>query len=331
MLIWKNVDLFVKNKIEMKIYVFIDIKTHMDIIYQLPLPDVVCDKIFGYACKSPHTGGLCVELLKKLIGSDVYERVVSNGGIVLDGDGHMAKIGEGLDDDWDILYTDDDALSAWIEERLELTFDIAQLDIGNISRLTEIDLHSTGVTGDIKHLKSLPNLAEIVLACTGVTGDIIHLKSLPNLTKMDLHHTDISGDITHLKSLSNLTNIRMSMCPTVTGDIKHLGSLPNLTVINLFNTGVFGDIIHLKSLLNLTTINLSVTGGVTGDISHLQSLPNLVEIGLDQTGVTGDIKHLGSLPNLTQIGLFQTGVTGDKKAFKASRKSNGLKEYHMYM
>jgi hypothetical protein len=42
----------------------------MDIIYQLPLPDVVCDKIFGYACKSPHSG-LGAAVLKKLIGSDI--------------------------------------------------------------------------------------------------------------------------------------------------------------------------------------------------------------------------------------------------------------------
>ena len=35
----------------------------MDIIYQLPLPDEVCSKIFIFARKTPHTG-LAVEVLK---------------------------------------------------------------------------------------------------------------------------------------------------------------------------------------------------------------------------------------------------------------------------
>jgi len=37
--------------------------------------------------------------------------------------------------------------------------------------LTLISLAGTGVTGDIEHLKSLPNLTEICLSNTGVTGN----------------------------------------------------------------------------------------------------------------------------------------------------------------
>ena len=36
----------------------------MDIIYKLPFPEVICSKIFMFACKSPHTG-LGVSILKK--------------------------------------------------------------------------------------------------------------------------------------------------------------------------------------------------------------------------------------------------------------------------
>ena len=35
----------------------------MDILYQLPFPNEVCNKIFLYTCKSPHTG-LGVNLFK---------------------------------------------------------------------------------------------------------------------------------------------------------------------------------------------------------------------------------------------------------------------------
>ena len=48
----------------------------MDIIYQLPFPEVICSKIFFYACKSSHTG-LGVAILKKQLKTndlDILEK-----------------------------------------------------------------------------------------------------------------------------------------------------------------------------------------------------------------------------------------------------------------
>ena len=67
------------------------------------------------------------------------------------------------------------------------------------------------------------------------------------------------------------------------------------------------------------------------DIYFYTLFKNLTMIDLSSTDVSGDIVHLKSLRSLTWIRLDQTGVTGDKKAFKASRKSNGLEECHVYM
>jgi hypothetical protein len=208
----------------------------MDIIQRLPFPDEVCRKIFLFACKTPHTG-LGVEVLKNKLNMDVLHLPEKDEDVVY------------IDKDQLIDYTSRDAIDIYFYTLFK--------------NLTMIDLSDTDVSGDIKHLGSLPSLTEIWLSGTGVTGDIIHLKSLPNLTDICLSTTGVSGDIAHLNSLLKLTNIQ------------------------LFKTGVTGNIVHLKSLLNLTVIRLSRTA-VTGDIAHLQSLPNLTAISLGSTGVTGD-------------------------------------------
>ena len=129
-----------------------------------------------YACKSPHNG-LGSAALKHIIGFYIYNKLIKNGGIVLDGDGHVVKILIG-------------ALS--FEERRELTFDIEHLE--SLQNLTYIDLDSTGVSGNIEHLKSLQNLTNIQLFNTGVTGNIKHLESLPILKMIALRDTGVSGD-----------------------------------------------------------------------------------------------------------------------------------------
>jgi hypothetical protein len=204
----------------------------MDIIYQLPLPDVVCDKIFGYACKSPHTG-LGVGLLKNRLNEKYLD--------IPEKDENVTHI-------------------CYMPRHSSINIYFYTL----FKSLIYIHLSQTGVTGDIAHLKSLPNLTEIWLEGTGVTGDIIHLKSLLSLTEIRISQTGVTGDIVHLKSLRNLTGIGLSQ------------------------TGVSGDIAHLNSLRNLTHINLT-SSGVEGNIADLKSMPSLTDIiGLWDTSVTGD-------------------------------------------
>ena len=146
----------------------------MDIIYQLPLPQEICNKIFTFACKSPHTD-LGVAILKKIIGLPIYNKLIKDGGIMLDGDGNVVefRVWKRCEGCYYKLLDDD--------EREQLTFDIAHL--ASLPKLTWIDLGQTGVSGDIIHLKSLWNLTEINLTRTGVSGNIENLKSLRNLTR----------------------------------------------------------------------------------------------------------------------------------------------------
>ena len=147
----------------------------MDIIYKLPLPDEVCSKIFIFACKTPHTdlGGA---ILKKKIGLHIYNKLVKNGGIVLDRDGNVVKFNNGLR----LLNT---------KEREQFTFDIENLK--SLPKLTYIDLTEGYVEGDIAHLESVPNLTVIKLYDTHVYGEIKHLNSLVNLTEISMFSTRV--------------------------------------------------------------------------------------------------------------------------------------------
>ena len=162
----------------------------MDIIYQLPFPKEVCNKIFIFACKSQHKG-LRITMLKKMLQT------------------MNLNIPEY---DEDIIIFDSNKITNYPDG---ISIDLSYYTC--FHNLTYIDLNETGVTGDIIHFKSLLNLTHIYLSRTGVTGDIAHLKSLPRLTKIDFNVTDVTGDIAHLTSVPNLVTIHL-MITNVTGD-----------------------------------------------------------------------------------------------------------------
>ena len=194
----------------------------MDILYQLSFPDEVCSKIFMYACKSPHNG-LGSAALKHIIGFDIYNKLIKNGGIVLDGDGHVVEI---------LVST----TLSFEERREQLTFDIEHLK--SLQNLTYINLIGTvHVSGNIVHLKSLQNLTAIYLRFTGVTGNIVHLKSLQKLTVISLSYSGVTGNIVHLKSLQDLSEIYIYNT-RITGDIIDLKSLPDIFEISIADTEI---------------------------------------------------------------------------------------------
>ena len=191
----------------------------MDTILHLPFPHEVCSKIFMFACKSPHTG-LVVEVLKKKL--------------------HTMKL--------NIPKNDDDVIQF---------------------RSYEMKNYPSYIPIDIDLFTCFHNLIFIGLSNTRVSGDIAHLKWLPNLTGVGFRSTCVTGDISHLKSLQKLSHIYFSNT-CVSGDIAVLKSLPNLIDIYLENTRVYGDIENLKSLLNLNEISLFRTD-ISGDIENLKS------------------------------------------------------------
>ena len=125
----------------------------MDIIQQLPLPEEICSKIFMFACKSPHTGIGVAMLKKKLKVNDL--NIPEN------------------DKEITIFYSRNINVYP-MNKHIHIYYCTC------FSNLTNIDLNTTGITGNIDHMTSLPKLTNIYLNNTHVTGDIVCLKSLMN-------------------------------------------------------------------------------------------------------------------------------------------------------
>ena len=198
----------------------------MDILYQLPLPKEVCSKIFIYACKSPYTD-LSAIVLKHVLGFNIYEKLVANGGIVSDDIRNPINF-KSINTIWCLNE----------KERTLITFDI--FHFSSLKNLTLIKMFRTGVYGDIVHLKSLNNLTEVWIDGVGIHGDIRHFNMLIKLKSFDLSNTSVTGDIINLKSLLKLTHINIYNTK-VYGDINHMKNLPNIIRICIWNTGISGD------------------------------------------------------------------------------------------
>ena len=202
----------------------------MDILYKLPFPKPVCSKILLFTCKSPHRD-LGSGILKNIIGLSVYNKLIKNGGIVLDDKGDVVEFRVWNKKENELLNMD---------ERKQMTFDIVHLKC--FPKLTSIDLFMTGVRGDIIHLNSLSNLTKIDIGLTfgNLYGDIMHLKPLQNLTMIGLTDTGVTGDIVQLNSLHKLSDISF-MYTAIKGDITNIKMLPKLSEVYLVSTGVIGD------------------------------------------------------------------------------------------
>ena len=141
----------------------------MDILYQLPLPNEVCSKIFMYACKSPHSG-FTETILKNMIGLVIYDKLLKRRGIVVHGDGNVVEFSVRDKDGYALLYN---------YESKQINFDIMHLEL--LPNLVKINFNRMDITGDITNIKSLLKLTYLNLSRTGVSGDIVNLKILIKL------------------------------------------------------------------------------------------------------------------------------------------------------
>ena len=229
-----------KNKNLIIMWFFTIIIKKMDIIYKLPILPVCCDKIFGFACKSPHTG-LCITILKKKLKTK----------------------------DLDIPNKDKD-VKELNNSSFRNTPDTSSINLEHFSGFDNLERIRLDKREKIFYHPPISNFR--------VSGDICYLNSMLNLIEIDLSKTDVSGNISNFKLLKNLTVIGLHKTK-IWGDISNLDMLLNLVKIDLSNTKVSGNVVHLKSLINLEYIILDNTN-VSGNSGHLKSLPNLIKLSL---------------------------------------------------
>ena len=232
----------------------------MNVILKLPLPDIICMKIFNYTNKSPHSK-LCLGILnKKLKG-----RMINN-------------------------INNDDNLTCINRKRIVNYPESIFIDLyyfSNFCNLKTLVLSWTNVYGNISVLNVLSNLILLDLEYTNISGNISSIVSNKNLNTIILSNTRITGDVIHFSKLPKLQNI--CVCNTfLYGNLIHFKNLLNFELCNLNNTKVEGDIVHLSHLVNLTRIFIEYGyDRIYGNVMNIILLPKIIDYNFSSTKVTG--------------------------------------------
>ena len=212
-------------------------------------------------------------------------------------------------------------------------------EIGALTRLVTLDLHSNDLSGAIPpELGELANLTTLDLRWNDLTGEIPpELGDLAKLKVLRFYSNDLSGDIPpELGNLTSLTYLGLGLNgltgripPTLgrlasleslilrinrlTGPIPpELGNLASLDQLWLWENNLSGPIPpELGNLASLTELHLS-RNNLSGPIpTELGDLASLEELLLSENELTGTIPpKLGNLTSLESLSLWNNELTG---------------------
>lgn len=145
-------------------------------------------------------------------------------------------------------------------------FDLEQLEM--CKALNRLDANTVPVYGNVKHLLVLDKLSDIDVTSSNVEGDISGLAVKP-LRKLQFSVCNkLTGNIAAISSLTNLTTLLFSSCTNVYGDISSLSEMVSLTELSFYSTKISGDISSIYKLKSLSNLDLSGTS-VSGEIKTL--------------------------------------------------------------
>ena len=144
----------------------------MDIVYRLPIPDILCDKVLLYALYNKYSYELQLvkELSSTLNSRDLYHKLKKQNNIVLDRNGNLLKV----------MLVD-------IPVNMRHNIIINIKDMARFTMLQKVSLSGIILSGDIKHLKSLKYLQYLDLSVSTIVGDIEILNDLPELDLSLIH------------------------------------------------------------------------------------------------------------------------------------------------
>ncbi len=181
--------------------------------------------------------------------------------------------------------------------------------------VTLINLHENNLIGSIPpELGNLSKLVELDLYYNNLSGSIPSaLGNLNNLQRLYLFDNQLSGSIpSALGSLSNLLSLELC-CNQLSGSIPlALGNLSNLELIDLRGNQLSGSIPlelgNLNKLQNLWLFNNQLSGSIPSALGNLSALQYL---DLSGNQLSGNIPaELGDLSNLVYLHLFDNKLSG---------------------
>ena len=185
--------------------------------------------------------------------------------------------------------------------------------------VTLINLHENNLIGSIPpELGNLSKLVELDLYYNNLSGSIPSaLGNLNNLQRLYLFDNQLSGSIpSALGSLSNLLSLELC-CNQLSGSIPlALGNLSNLELIDLRGNQLSGSIPlelgNLNKLQNLWLFNNQLSGSIPSALGNLSALQYLDLSGNQLNGTIPS--EFGDLTNLEFLNLAQNLLIGDVPA-----------------
>ncbi|MBA0605594.1 hypothetical protein Godav_018151, partial [Gossypium davidsonii] len=217
--------------------------------------------------------------------------------------------------------------------------------IGNLTRLSRLDLSWSGFTGQIPYeVLQLSNLVILDLSWNQLELRNPSLKSLSerllNLKHLDLDRVNVSSTIPQsLANLSALTYLSLVACelhgkfPTSFANLTQLtylwlpgnefnpdtlswlAKLTKLTSLNLDSTNSSGDVLYsLKNLTKLTYLDLSLNQIFERIPSWFGNLTGLIILHLGGNEFWGSVpQSIFTLKNLVELDLYGNHLSGTYK------------------
>ncbi len=190
-------------------------------------------------------------------------------------------------------------------------------EIGNLTNLQDLILHNNSLSGNFPNLSRLSRLKKLWLSGAnnriGQGGGIpTWLNNLTGLEELNLWGNEIGGTIPNLSRLSNLKLLKLqnnSLTGTIPAWFGDMSSLSGLYLhANNLNGSIPADLGRLTGLRRLWLDRNALTGSIP---TALSGMTNLGTLNLHTNQLTGSIPpQLSNLSRLQHIGLHNNRLTG---------------------
>lgn len=128
------------------------------------------------------------------------------------------------------------------------------------------------IYGDISCLADR-DITNLNISSNRLTGDIGSLYNLKNIYTLYLSQTKVYGDISVLSNMIHCSYLSLANTQ-VTGDASVLGNLTNLIMLNMGDTNISNFTVDLFK--DYTIIKEITVPGLTGDLSSLKATPDFI-------------------------------------------------------
>jgi Leucine-rich repeat (LRR) protein len=179
--------------------------------------------------------------------------------------------------------------------------------IGNLKNLTHLTLYNSQITNLPTQVGNFRNLTYLNLAGTSITSLPPEIGKLNKLTVLDLHDSKITSLPPEIGKLQNLTELDLSGTE-ITSLPPEIGKLNKLSELYLSGTEITSLPPEIGKLNKLSELYLSFTA-IMSLPPEIGKLNNLTYLDLRETPITSLPPEIGKLNNLTYLDLRETPIT----------------------